>query len=305
MLLDPKTMDTARTNSKKDDHHQSSSSLSSEEVNSHPTETETSSVPFDGEEDNGSESKNDVGAQDNEEVQRQRDRRLAMNRESARERRKRKRVLIEELQEKSQHLTCANVQLHRANEQLRGEVAQLTAILKATQPALASLLSSKNSALSGIDPSAVAAASLLLPGGNAAALAALQQQERARALIEAEEANRAVVAAAAAQISMPQHGAGVSGAAVPCAQDENQQRQLAHLLQNMGGSMAGGMNPLLASIMGGAGANSQAAALLGGQRRVSSSGVTTTSLAHRMLAGQQRNVAVPGLGCYEAKTSGE
>lgn len=283
---------TARKDPKQNDQPRTLSSLgsylSSSEPTTHPAVSETTLSSAGGEDKdiNGSESNADIAVnrngvkEDNEQGQRQREKRLAMNRASARERRKRKRILIEELQEKSQNLTCANLQLCKVNEQLRGEVAQLTAILTATQPALASLLSSGGniSALSGgFDPSitAAAASQLAVPaGGNAGALAALQQQERARArLFEAEGASRAV-SAAAHQISMPLNS-GVPGAAVPSAQELAQQKMQRALLSQriMGDGMGGGggANQLLASIMGGA-ANSQA--------------TDVAALAQQALAGQ-------------------
>ena len=131
-----------------------------------------------------------------------REKRLAMNRASARARRKRKKVLLDSLANQVTELTKRNQAVQLANETLRAKVDQLESALSQAQATIASLLS---------DPRQAALTQSL--GRHDLGIAATAQQETLRALLQAPSAslnpaasmlagNASIGAAAAGSVSL-------------------------------------------------------------------------------------------------------
>jgi len=108
-----------------------------------------------------------------------REKRLAMNRESARARRKRKKVLLETLEQQVAELAKRNQRYQAVNEALTGQVRQLESELSMARSTIA-LLTNQQQAHAG-----AAAASSFSMGG--AAAANLQHQDAFRRLLQAQQ----------------------------------------------------------------------------------------------------------------------
>lgn len=104
------------------------------------------SASFDEEEEEEEVSDDDSDNIPDELSKARKEKRLAMNRASARTRRKRKKVLLESLTNEVTNLTKANQTLQDANDTLRGRVEQLEAALGQAQATIASTLTASVSA---------------------------------------------------------------------------------------------------------------------------------------------------------------
>mmetsp|Transcript_17171 Transcript_17171/g.24167 ORF Transcript_17171/g.24167 Transcript_17171/m.24167 type:complete len:266 (-) Transcript_17171:111-908(-) len=152
---------------------------------------------------------------------RQREKRLAMNRASARERRKRKRILIEELQKKNYDLSKDNETLKGTNEQLRSQVEQLKTVLVA-----------KRSAAASVEPSALSILQAAQSGAAAAAAVAAvnplttSKQAPGSLLFQAREMIQKPDGTSGSTIATNTNGSLLSGLAAAPAPSDLAQRQL-------------------------------------------------------------------------------
>eukprot|EP00540_Astrosyne_radiata_P014292 CAMPEP_0116847102 /NCGR_PEP_ID=MMETSP0418-20121206/14241_1 /TAXON_ID=1158023 /ORGANISM="Astrosyne radiata, Strain 13vi08-1A" /LENGTH=396 /DNA_ID=CAMNT_0004478497 /DNA_START=70 /DNA_END=1260 /DNA_ORIENTATION=- len=128
-----------------------------------------------------------------------REKRLAMNRASARERRRRKRILLEKLEERVLELTKQVQTLQEVNEGLQGHVRKLEGELSSAHTVIATLSSTAASArtrgLVAVDSGAAAAAAASLGLPPAAATAAAAEDPRLRSILLAGKGAAATAAA--------------------------------------------------------------------------------------------------------------